>query len=174
MKFEVIDHVPYPLKDVYATMRDKMPDLVPYLPDVKKIDCKKYEDKGDGKVSIVNHWYSEDKIPGGLKKFIKAEELGWVDYAEWDESTMSVRYRLEMMFFTEYVDVHGENFFTGDEKETTVKLSGELNLDLAKHPMIPKFLAKSITSQVEKVVLALIKPNLVKVNRGIEKHLAGE
>ncbi len=76
-----------------------------------------------------------------------------------------------MIFLSEYIDVHGRNYFTAEGDGTKVKLTGELNLDLARHPMIPKFLAKSITGQVEKLVLALVKPNLVKVNRGVEKHL---
>lgn len=173
MKFEVIDQVNFPLEDVYTCMRDKMTDLVPYLPDVKEIKCIEYENLGDGKVRIVNHWFAEDKIPGALKKFIKPEQLGWIDYAEWDDSRHAVKYRLEMMFFKEYIDVQGENVFSANGENSQIHLSGDLRLDLAKHPMIPRFVAKSITKQVEKLVLALIKPNLVKVNRGIEKHLAG-
>ncbi len=174
MHFEVIDHLPFPLKDVFTTMRDKLPELVPHLPDVRKIECVERTELGPGKLRLVNHWYAEDKIPGTLKKFISADQLGWIDYAEWDDATMSVSYRLEMMFFREYVDVRGKNTFAGDDKESTVTLNGDLNLDLAKHPMIPRLLARTITGQVEKLVLALIKPNLVKVNRGIEKHLRGE
>ena len=99
--------------------------------------------------------------------------MGWIDYAEWDDSRHAVKYRLEMMFFKEYIDVQGENVFSANGENSQIHLSGDLRLDLAKHPMIPRFVAKSITKQVEKLVLALIKPNLVKVNRGIEKHLAG-
>lgn len=172
MFFEVVDHVPYSLDIVYSTMRDKLPELAPYLPDVKSIECIERQDLGCGGLKLVNHWRAEDKIPGVLKKFISADQLGWIDHAEWDDGKMSVKWRLEMMFFKEYVDVHGENFFTGDDGNTTVRLTGNLNLHLSRHPLIPKLLAKSFTKQVERFVLALIKPNLVKVNRGIEKHLA--
>lgn len=174
MNFEVIDKVPYPLDDVFTTMRDKLVDLVPFLPDVKNIELVERKDLENGNVKIVNNWYAEDNIPKALKSLIKAEQLGWVDYAEWDTEKKKVYWNLEMMFFKEYVTVKGENTFTGDDKTTTITLSGDLSLDLAKHPMVPKLLAKSITKQVEKVVLALVKPNLVKVNRGIEKHLSSK
>ncbi len=172
MFFEVIDNVPFPLEDVYATMREKLPDLVPYLLDIKDIQCIERTDLDENRVRIINHWYAKDKIPAALKKFVSEDQLGWIDHAEWDLSQKTVKWRLEMMFFKEYVDVSGINYFTGDEKNTQVRLTGDLKLDLARHPIIPRFLAGSITKQVEKVVLALIKPNLVKVNRGIEKHLA--
>ena len=172
MEFKVVDKVPFALEDVYTTMRDKLVDLVPFLPDIKKIELVERQELDNGKVKIINNWYAEDKIPKAVKSLIKTDQIGWVDYAEWDDSTKTVSWNLEMMFFKDYVTVKGTNTFTGDENSTTVTLKGDLSLDLAKHPMIPKLLAKSITKQVEKVVLALVKPNLVKVNRGIEKHLA--
>jgi hypothetical protein len=171
MKFEVIDTLPHPVGRVYQTLRDKLVDLVPYLPDVKSIECISREDLPDGRTKMVNHWHAEDKIPAALKSFIKPEQLGWIDHAEWDAKSFSVNWRLEMMFFKEYVDVHGHNTFTEENGKTTFTLRGELNLDLAKHPMVPRLLARTITGQVEKLVLALVKPNLVKVNRGVEKHL---
>jgi len=172
MKFEVVDHVPFALEEVYSTMRDKLIDLVPFLPDVKKIELVERKELDNGNVKIVNNWFAEDKIPKALKSLIKADELGWVDHAEWEEANKTVHWNLEMMFFKEYVTVRGTNKFTGDNDSTTVTLAGDLELDLAKHPMVPRLLAKSITKQVEKIVLMLIKPNLVKVNRGIEKHLS--
>ena len=171
MKFEVVDKVPFPLEEVYGTMRDKLIDLVPYLPDIKKIDCLERSETPDGVIKITNKWFAENRIPKAVQSLIKPEQLGWTDYAEWKASNHSVKYRLVMIFLSEYVDVRGENFFTGNERETQVRLTGELKLDLAKHPLIPRLLASVITGQVENLVLELIKPNLVKVNRGIEKHL---
>ncbi len=172
MQFEVIDQVPYSLEDVFSTMRDKLPDLIEYLPDVKSITCDVREELPGNKLKLVNKWMLENRIPKALAKFIKPEQLGYIDHAEWDNDGHFVDYRLEMIFLSEYIDVHGRNYFTAEGDGTKVRLTGELNLDLARHPMLPKFLAKSITGQVEKLVLALVKPNLVKVNRGVEKHLA--
>ena len=44
-------------------------------------------------------------------------------------------------------------------------------LDVSKVKGVPKFLAKSIGPQVEKFVVALIKPNLEKTNVAIAAFL---
>jgi len=37
MKLDVSVEIPFPREQVYATYRDKLPDLVPYLPNVRGI-----------------------------------------------------------------------------------------------------------------------------------------
>ena len=172
MRFEVVDQVKYPLDVVFSTMRDQLVNLVPHLPDIASIEETEREDSGDGRIRLINHWRGENRVPKVFQKFIKPDQIGWIDRAQWDDAKKIVRWTLEPQFFTNYVDVKGENFFTGDNTQTTIKLTGELIVDLSKHPKVPRLLAKSLGGQVEKFVLALVKPNLVKVNRGLEAYLA--
>ena len=174
MRFEVVDQVKYPLDVVFSTMRDHLVDLVPHMPDIASIEETEREGSGDGRIRLVNHWRAENRIPKVVQKFIKPEQLGWIDRAEWNDVEKVVRWTLEPHFFTNYVDVKGANFFSGDDSQTTIKLTGELIVDLSKHPKVPRLLAKSVGGSVEKFVLALVKPNLMKVNRGLEAYLAGK
>ena len=122
-----------------------------------------------------SRWTAENRIPKLFRAFIKPEQLGWLNYAEWNDATRSVRYRLEMLFFKEYVDVNGEDFFSSaSDGGCEVRLTGKLLVDLTKHPAVPRLLAKNMQSAAERLVRSLIKPNLAKVNRGIEQHLAAQ
>lgn len=175
MDYQVIDYVHFPLDLVYPTMRDKLPELVPYLPDVKSITMQEREVLGEGRLRLVSRWMAENRIPLVFRAFIKPEQLGWLNEAEWNDATHSVRYRLEMLFFQEYVDVRGEDFFSpASDGGCEVRLTGRLCIDLAKHPAVPRLLAKQLQSTAERLVRSLIKPNLAKINRGIEQHLAAQ
>lgn len=175
MDYQVIGYVHFPLYLVYPTMRDKLPELVPYLPDIKSITVEECEVLGEGRLRLVSRWTAENRVPKFARAFIKPQQLGWLNYAEWNDATRSVRYRLEMLFFKDYVDVNGEDFFSSSsDGGCDVRLTGKLLVDLTKHPAVPRLLAKNMQSAVERLVRSLIKPNLAKVNRGIEQHLAAE
>ncbi len=98
MQFEVIDQVPFALDDVFSTMRDKLPELIEYLPDVKSISCDEREELPGNKLKLVNRWMLENRIPKALSKFIKPEQLGYIDHAQWDNDGYFVDYRLRNDF----------------------------------------------------------------------------
>lgn len=173
MDYQVVDYVPFPLDLVYSTMRDELPELVAYLPDVKAITVEEREVSAEGQLRLVSRWIAEDRIPLLARAFIKPEHLGWLNFAEWNDLTHSVRYRLEMLFFKEAVEVNGQDFFSAaSQGGCEVRMTGKLRIDLTKHPAVPRLLAKKMQSAAERLVLSLIQPNLAKVNRGIERHLA--
>ena len=58
-----------PLEDVYVLVRDNLDKLVPYLPNVDKIEVKKHAPKNDETVEVINHWYGKVEMPGMLKNF---------------------------------------------------------------------------------------------------------
>lgn len=170
MKFEVFEYVDFKIDDVYKTYRDKLPELVKYIPNVKKIVVEKKEKKGN-KTYFVNRWYGKYSIPKIVQPYLKAEEITWVDRAVWDDSNYTVEWEFEPLFFKEYVKAFGVNRFLEEGGRTKIILSGEFNLDLSNYPKIPKLLRRIVVPQIEKFTFALIKPNLIKVCRGVEKLL---
>lgn len=175
MNYQVVDYVPFPLDLVYATMRDQMPELVPYLPDIKSITVQEREETAAGRLRVVSRWTAENRIPLFARTFLKPEQLSWLNHAEWNDATHSVRYHLEMLFFKEYVDVNGEDFFCcAPDGGCEVRLSGNLRIDLTRHRAVPRLLTKTMQSAAERLVRSLIQPNLAKVNRGIERYLAAQ
>lgn len=173
MEFEVHDRVPYPVEAVIHAMRDRIAELVPYMPDIESVKEEERTSTGPGRFKLRNRWMAKDRIPTVARSLIDPKSLGWIDHAEWDGT--GVRWRLEMLFMTEYVSVTGETRFSDDGRGATlVHLKGDLKLDIAKHPSIPRLLSGTITKGVEQLVISLVKPNLLNVNRGIEKLLASD
>jgi hypothetical protein len=174
MRIDVDSRIPFPRDVVYQAYRDHLPDLVPYLPNVKSIVVESRKDEGP-KTSLKNLWTAKTEIPKAAQGFLKPEMLTWYDFATWDQATYSNVWHLEMRAMKEVVDCKGGNTFEeAGPNATILKLRGELNLDLKKVPGVPKLLAGTIGPTVEKFVVAMLKPNLEETARGLEKYLAAQ
>lgn len=170
MHFEISDVVRRPLEKVFNTYRDNLVDLVPHIPNVKRIEVLEREEE-DKKVKLTNKWYGEKEIPKVVRKFVKKDEVTWLDCAEWVEGEKVCNWEIEPVFFKDYVKAKGQNRFISDGNYTKVEITGDLWIDLSKHPKVPKFLIKTVVKQIERFILVLIKPNLTAVNRGLEKYI---
>lgn len=170
MKFEVEEYVNFPREEVYIVYRDHLPELVKFIPNAKKIEVKKREKKGT-KTLIVNQWFGKYEIPKIARPYLKAEQITWLDIAEWDDEKYQVKWKFEPMFFKEQVKAEGVNYFFEDGDKTRILLTGEFSIDLSNYTLIPKLLRRVVAPQLEKFIFSLIKPNLVKVCRGVEKFL---
>ena len=171
MEFTIEEKVNFPRELVYTTLRDKFPELAPYLPNIKKIEVvqKKKLKKG---VHYRLRWYADYKIPGIVKKFIKEEHLTWYDNATWIDSEYACEWKFEPVFFTEYVNAHGRNEFIEDGPERTrIVLNGILEVDVASHPLVPRLLAGRVRKEIERLALLAIKPNLKRLARALNDYL---
>lgn len=170
MKFSIEETIAHPFDTVYETYRDKLPSLVPYLPDIRSIEILERDKKGK-KLSLVNKWTAGTEIPTLVRKILNLHEVSWLDHAEWDDDASLVRWWFEVPALKEYVRAEGKNEFFDEGAKTRLVLSGEFNIDVAKHPRVPRLLVRTLQPQVEKFIFAMIKPNLTAVNRGLEKYL---
>ena len=91
MDFEVVDYLPFPLERVYPTMRDKLPDLVPYLPDIKSITVVEREDLGEGRLRLVSQWMAENRIPRASRRPDQTRAVGLAGTCRMGRATHSVR-----------------------------------------------------------------------------------
>lgn len=173
MEFTVEERVKFPRELVYKTLRDKLPELVPYIPNVKKIEVMKKQKTKRG-VYLENKWYADYEIPKLVQKIIKIEHLTWMDYANWFDDEYACEWRLEPVFFKDYVDASGRNEFFEDKGETIIRLNGKLIVDTSKHPLVPRFLASRVNKEVEKMALFAIKPNLKRLVQGLREFLKKE
>lgn len=165
------DTVRHPLDLVYATYRDKLPALVPYLPDVRSIEVLESERQGS-RLLLKNKWIARTRIPQVVRRAVGLEEAAWLDYAEWDDEAFFVRWRFEIpSALNEYFTASGSSEFLEDPNGTRVVLTGSFTIDAGRHPAVPRILADSIQPKLERFVFVLIKPNLLAVNRGLERYL---
>jgi len=170
MKFTVSDMIAFPVEKVYAVFRNHTPDLADYIPDVKRIEVVEKQDMGN-RLKLVTKWIGSHQPPKIVQKLIRIEDLYWFDRAEWVDDEKAVYWRIEPVMFSKYFEATGKNQFRAKGDKTEVILEGELKINLHSHPAVPRFLASKIEPQIEKYILNLIKPNLLKTNRGAEKYL---
>jgi len=171
MKFTIRDTIPFPRERVYATQRDRLPELASYLNDIKEIVVKEKKEEGHI-VRFVNEWRAGGAdIPALAKSFIKPEMLKWLDHATWDANAYTCEWRTELGFLPGAINARGKNQWKEDGNHTLVIIEGEIIVDAKKIPGVPGLMAGKIGETVEKFVVNLIEPNLKKTNQGVTRFL---
>jgi hypothetical protein len=156
---------------VYRAYRDELPAIAPFMANIKEIVVKSREDRAGG-VKLHNEWAGKGEIPRVVQGIIKPEMVKWDDYADWDDAVWACGWNIRIRAFTENMKCSGTNRFLEEGPgKTRVILSGTLDIDVRNVPGVPRFLATSIAPQVEKFIVALIRPNLEQVNASLERYL---
>ncbi len=178
MKLEADARISFPRETVFKTYRDRLPELVPHLPNVKRIVVEKREDDAGGQPGItklLNLWEAKADVPKVAQSIIKPENLAWLDHAEWNQNDWTCAWRIETKMFTENVKCGGKNRYTViDDNTCTLEIRGDLDVDLRGVKGVPKFLAGTVAPVVEKFIVALLTPNLLSVAKGLEAFLEQE
>lgn len=163
-------HLAFPRPVVFAAYRDKLVDLLPFLPNVRKIEVKSRTEEG-GVVKFVNEWHGGGEIPAAARAFISEAMLTWTDRATWDESAWTCAWTIETHAFTEAVTCRGINTFREEGSGTKLEIRGTLAIDAKKIRGVPGLLAGKVGKAVEELLVNKIQPNLVETARGLGKYL---
>jgi hypothetical protein len=165
--------LPYPRERVFAAYRDRLAELTAYLPNIQDIRVKERKEREDGRIELVNEWSGGGDIPAAARSFIKESMLRWTDYATWDATKHTCDWRTEVHAFPGAIKSSGTNFYlTTSDGGTRLEIRGDLVCDATKIPGVPRLLAKTVGSAVEKVLVGSISTNLVAVGKGVGKMLA--
>lgn len=171
MKLEADARIAFPREMVYAAYRDRLPEMVPYLPNVRAIRVESRDDYPEqGRTELVNVWEANAEIPKILGSFVKPDALAWTDRATWHQGAWTCDWRIEPRVFTQSVKCWGTNTYREDGEATILEIRGELEID-AKGLGVPRMLAGKVAPAVEKFIVNLIKPNLVSTADGLEQYL---
>lgn len=161
---------PFPRPTVFAAYRDNLTDLLPYLPNVRRIEVKSRKD--EGKVTkLFNVWHGGGEIPAAARAILSESMLSWDDDATWDEDAFTCKWIIKPHAFTEAVRCEGTNRFVEDGAGTLLEIRGALEIDAKKIRGVPGFLAGKVGKTVEEFLIGKIEPNLVETARGLEKYL---
>ncbi len=171
MKIEADSTMAFPRAVCFSTYRDRLPELVPHLPNVTAIDVLEREELGDKRTRLLNQWRAVSDIPAVAKAFIKPEMLSWLDHAEWNEGAWTCDWRIETGFFKDRIQCRGHNQFVDEGDRCTLRIRGDLHIDLKGLPGVPRLLAGKAGAAVEKFVVTLLTPNLTSVSQGVEAFL---
>lgn len=171
-KIDIKDTVDYPLEKVYATFRDHLAEMQPYLPTIESIDVESYERVDEDTVKIVNIWRAADsEVPKLAQKFIKPEMMMWTDRATWKDDKFLCHWDMEVGFLKDAISCSGTTTYTSQGDKTKVHIKGDLKVDARQIPGVPRLVAGKVGDTVEKFVVKMITPNMTEVNRGCEKFL---
>lgn len=174
MKFTVVDEIPFSRERVFSTHRDRLEELVEYMPNVDTIVTESRDEDGDV-VSLVNIWKAaESEIPAIARPFIRPDMLQWTDRAEWDGNLYEVNWEIELGFLPEVIHASGHSEFEDFGDETRVIIDGEITVDASKLPGVPRMLQAKVAKTVENFVINLIKPNLKETNEILAQFLRDE
>ncbi|MEK7692248.1 MAG: hypothetical protein AAB425_14625 [Bdellovibrionota bacterium] len=172
MRLENSDTVEADAQTVYKIIRDQLTGLVPFLPNVGKIEVLSRKDLGGGRTEIVNLWHAKAEIPSVAKKFISPDILSWKDYAVWNDEEMAVEYRLEPAFGGSLFEVKGRNFLkVRDAKSSQLHLTCDVAIYPEKLPGVPRLLAGVVKPAVEELIKKILTPNLTSLASGVNGKL---
>ncbi|BAY11375.1 hypothetical protein [Calothrix sp. NIES-2098] len=162
--------IPFPRSLVYATYRDKLVELVPYMPNVRHIEVKSRREV-DGKVDSVNEWHGGSEIPAAARAVLSEDMLSWTEYNTWKQAEFTLEWRIETHAFTEAVNCSGVNRFIEDGNNTVIESRGKLIIDPKKIKGVPFFLTGTIAHVVEDFLGKNVEPNLVAMSVGVMRYL---
>lgn len=163
--------IPYPIDEVFSAMRDKLPKMAAFMPNVDRIEVGPRDESVPGVVKLLNTWHAAaTEIPAMARPFVDAKKMYWHDHATWIEAEKLCRWQLEVGFMADRVDCKGTTSYhdVGGGK-TEMRIRGTLNLDLKG--LVPKLMIGKATSGVEKFVGKLIEPNFQKTADALTAYL---
>jgi hypothetical protein len=176
MDFQCKGDVQYPAQLVYETMRDKLPELVPYLPNVERITQEDRKPTVEGRTEILNRWRAKTgSAPAAVQPFLKPEMLEWYDHALWKDADVCVDWWLEAPAFRKLYACRGTNRVVAlGDKSCSFVVSGTLTVNPEQVPGVPTFIARKFVPLLESYLLDRIRPNMEQLAQGVGNYLAAK
>jgi hypothetical protein len=172
MELRADSRLAFPRKLVFATYRDDILKLLPYLSNVRRIDVKSRRENGPV-VEMVNDWAGGGDIPAAVRAVLSESMLSWTDHAAWNEESMCCDWRIETRAFTEAVHCAGQNSFADDGAGGTIlQIRGTLDIDPKQLRGVPGFVAGKVARGVEAFLVEKIQANLVDTVKGLKEYLS--
>jgi hypothetical protein len=162
--------LPFPRSLVYLTYRDKLVELVPFMPNVRSVEVKSRRQE-DERIYCVNCWHGGGRIPLAVRAVLGKAMLSWTEYDNWDESNFTLEWRIETHAFTEAVFCAGNNRFLEDDGTTIIETRGELRIEPEQIEGFSQSLKGKIASIVENFLGKKIVPNLIQMSQGVHSYL---
>ena len=171
MKISVVQNLPYPQLVVFRSLRDHLPALAAYMPNLSSIVNNERHEIGAGEVKLVNVWKAAPtEVPTLARPFLDPSKLSWIDRSHWRTAEWSNTWEMEVSFLKERVTCKGRTtYLAKSESPTEARIDGVLELDLKG--MVPGLLARKVEPMIEGFVIGLIKPNFEKINDGLVLYL---
>ncbi|MCM1985370.1 hypothetical protein [Lyngbya confervoides] len=166
MEIHVDTRIPFPLDLVYATYRDRLPETVSYLPNVRALQLLERRCEPDH-IFCHYEWEGGGEIPAMIRSFISVDLLKWSEQNDWNNVLHQVRWRIAPHLFAEAIDCAGKNRFIAEGDGTRVETRGHLRINPAQLSNVPTMMRGIVANAAEKILGEAIAPNLEKMGDAI-------
>jgi hypothetical protein len=174
MDFKCIDTLKHPLPVVWATMRDRLPEIAAMQDDIEYVKVQKRTKKDTRSVHVISSWKTDPPLPAFLKGFIKPDMLIWTDDAVWENDSTTCHFNIITNYQVE--DIHCIGTIKFEEaakgKSTRITYSGVLTIKKTARSSI--FMTGFIIKGIEAVASHLIEHNFAKVVKTLDETIKAE
>jgi hypothetical protein len=171
--FKTIAVVAHPLELVWATIRDRMPEMASLMDDIESITVMDRREEADGTVFLVNRWKANPKIPSMLNSFIDPSMLAWTDRAQWKPALHECIWNIETQFFSDGLKCAGSTRYEPamGGRGTRITFAGDFNVIGDRIKGIPTFMEGTISKTIESFATSLIPKNFLKLSKAVGEFL---
>ncbi len=162
-----------PVDRVLELLRDRLTDLVPFLPTIDRIE-ERERDLDGPRIRIVNAWQGNTKaVPLFAKPFMTKAMTSWSDIAEWDATARTVQWQFVPNKFKNLYTCGGLNYLIPEGDQTRLQINGTLTIRPEHLPM-PRRMAKKFAPRIAKWAVGKVRPNLLEVPKAVEAFFIEE
>jgi hypothetical protein len=159
--FRTVAVVRAPVDALYVFMRDRLPEVVPDLQDIRSVRVLERRKGRDGSVHLVNEWRAATRLPSSLGGILRADDLGWLDRAVYGNTNGVCRWQIEPFFLRDHIRCEGTTTYEPAMagRGARVTFQGRFELDSAAVQRHVGLLHQPVTRLVESIVTTLIPRN---------------
>lgn len=159
-EFSTIVVVRLPPERLFATMRDRLPELIEELKDVEKVDELERTPTGD-EMLVVNRWHARQPIPSVLQPRLGQARIDWLDRARWSEERLGCAWEIRPSLGDGAITCSGTTSFMPamGGRGTRAQFAGRLDIAPAWLASVVGGLQAPVRALVESIATSLIPAN---------------
>jgi hypothetical protein len=153
MKIEREEFLLHPADEVYPLVRDRIDELLPYLPAIQSVEILSREPAVKGKTRVRSRW--RIRPPALLGRLLPAAAFVWDEDAVWNDR----KYCVESTIRGYGYESRAKTFYEPASDWTRVRIEAEISF--RPHSAdIPKENLEKIVSAAEDALRDAIEPNM--------------
>ncbi len=176
MEFQFDEKIPGSISRVYAMLRDRLTDLVPYLDTVDDIEVLERDDSQPGQTKITNLWQGNTKaMPLLARPFVTKAMSRWKDHALWVERDWTIEWWFEPAKFSQLFTCKGiDHLYDQGDGTTLFRIQGDLHIFADKVPGVSRKMAAKLGPTIERWAIKMVRPSLMQVPNALQNFFAEE
>ena len=171
--FSSVTVVKHPLNVVWVTIRDRLPELVPYIDNIEGITQLKREELPDGNIRLDNLWQLDSNLSSIRAANLARDDLRWIDRAEWQLHSHVCHWQIEPHFMSGQMTCRGLTRYEPaiGGRGTRITFEGQLNIAVRNEIGASSFLDGTLLRGFESLASTLVPRNLRKLAEAVSSFL---